>query len=233
MWKCFHYQLSDIPQTTSSQSKNKDWNQYVKVNERFAEEIARIYEPGDQIWVHDYHLMLVPALLRHLLPEAAIGFFLHIPFPSSEIFRCLHVRKEILEGLLGADLIGFQTYSYARHFLMTCTRLLALESTPRGIRLDNSFVSVGIHPIGINIASLEEKREHPEVNELIDSMKQKYSGMQIVIGRDKHDYVKGVRQKLLAFEFFLQTYPEYQGKVGFILSKITRGCAHPSSFKHN
>ena len=97
-------------------------------------------------------------MLRKLLPDAPIGFFLHIPFPSSEIFRCLYVRNQILQGILGADLVGFQTYSFMRHFLMTCTRLLSLESTPKGIQMDNTIVSVGIFPIGINLIALNEKR---------------------------------------------------------------------------
>jgi trehalose-6-phosphate synthase len=100
------------------------------------------------VWINDYHLMLVPGMLRQMIPDVCIGFFLHIPFPSSEILRCLPVRKQILNGLLGADYIGFQTYSYLRHFLMSCTRLLGVESTPNGIRLENFTVSVGIHPIG-------------------------------------------------------------------------------------
>ena len=104
--------------------------------------------------------MLLPSMIKKVLPNAIIGFFLHIPFPSSEIFRTIYVRQEILKGLLlGCDLIGFQTYSYLRHFLLTCTRLLACESSPKGIKLENNFVKTGIYPIGINIKSLQEKKK--------------------------------------------------------------------------
>ncbi|KAI8854380.1 glycosyltransferase family 20-domain-containing protein [Chytridium lagenaria] len=160
--------------------------------------------------------MLVPSMVRQQIPDATIGFFLHIPFPSSEIFRCIHVRKQILQGLLGADLVGFQTYSFMRHFLMTCTRLLALESTPKGIQMDNMVVAVGIFPIGINLLALNEKRGNSEVPETIASLAEKYAGKKIVIGRDKNDYVKGVRQKLIAFERFLKEHPEWHGKVVLI-----------------
>ncbi|TPX37974.1 hypothetical protein SmJEL517_g00258 [Synchytrium microbalum] len=211
LWKPFHYQLPEYPKAQSYEVRA--WKHYVTVNEKFAERIAEICREGDTVWINDYHLMLVPSMLRKRLPTARIGFFLHIPFPSSEIFRCLHVRKEILEGLLGADLVGFQTYSFMRHFLMTATRILGVESTPRGILLDKSNVTVGIFPIGIDLVTLNEKRANPEVFENTATLAQKYAGMKVLIGRDKNDYVKGVRQKLLAYERFLQLHPQWIGKV--------------------
>ncbi|KAJ3415746.1 hypothetical protein HDV05_004210 [Chytridiales sp. JEL 0842] len=214
LWKPFHYQLSDYPKGQAYEELA--WRQYVAVNRKFANVIVANYRPTDIIWINDYHLMLVPAMVREQLPDATIGFFLHIPFPSSEIFRCLHVRKQILQGMLGADLIGFQTYSFMRHFLMTCTRLLSLESTPKGIQMDNTIVSVGIFPIGINLNALNQKRDQPDVHELIAALSEKYSGKQVLIGRDKNDYVKGVRQKMLAFEQFLNAHPEFHGKVVLI-----------------
>ncbi|KAJ3125336.1 hypothetical protein HK098_000343 [Nowakowskiella sp. JEL0407] len=214
LWKPFHYQLSDYPK--SKAFEERAWRHYVSVNQKFANVIASIHQPGDVVWVNDYHLMLVPAMVRQLVPNAMIGFFLHIPFPSSEVFRCLHVRKQILEGMLGADLIGFQTYSFMRHFLMTCTRLLALESTPKGIQLDNTVVSVGIFPIGINLSTLNEKRNNPEVAEIITSLKLRYAGKSLIIGRDKNDSIKGVRQKMLSFEKFLSLHPEWLGRVVLI-----------------
>jgi len=102
--------------------------------------------------------MFLPKILRKLIPNAAIGFFLHIPFPSSEIIRCIYAREQILEGLLGADLVGFQTYSFMRHFISTVSRLLGYEATPNGIQLENSVVSVGIFPIGIDLEAINEKR---------------------------------------------------------------------------
>ncbi|ORY33530.1 hypothetical protein BCR33DRAFT_856189 [Rhizoclosmatium globosum] len=214
LWRPFHYQLPDYPKGQAFEERS--WKQYVAVNRKFAEVIIANHQPNDIVWVNDYHLMLVPQMVRQAIPNATIGFFLHIPFPSSEIFRCLHVRKQILEGILGADLVGFQTYSFLRHFLMTCTRLLSLDSTPRGIQLENKAVKVGIFPIGINVDALNIKRNRLEVNEMIVALREKYQGMKVLIGRDKNDLVKGVRQKMLAFELFLSERKEFQSKVVLI-----------------
>ncbi|KAK3808295.1 MAG: trehalose phosphate synthase subunit [Benniella sp.] len=214
LWPIFHYVLPD--NLRSKGYEDGSWKHYVAVNRAFADTIVENYMDGDTIWVNDYHLMLVPNMIRERLPDASIGFFLHIPFPSSEIFKCLHVRKEVLEGLLGADLVGFQTYSFARHFLQTCSRLLAVETNPKGIQLENTAVNVGIFPIGIDIKSLNVKRQDPEVAKWVKVLKEKYAGMKLIVARDKLDYIKGVRQKMLAFERFLNLYPEYQGKIVLI-----------------
>ncbi|KAF9917331.1 hypothetical protein FBU30_000800 [Linnemannia zychae] len=214
LWPIFHYVLPDNLRSKGYQEGS--WKQYVAVNRAFADTIVENYRQGDTIWVNDYHLMLVPNMIRERLPEASIGFFLHIPFPSSEIFRCLHVRNEVLEGLLGADLVGFQTYSFARHFLQTCSRLLSVESSPKGIQLENTAVNVGIFPIGIDIKTLNIKRQDPEVAQWVKVLKEKYAGMKLIVAREKLDYIKGVRQKMLAFERFLNLYPEWQGKIVLI-----------------
>jgi trehalose 6-phosphate synthase complex regulatory subunit len=117
-----------------------------------------VYEEGDVLFVNDYHLLLLPELLRQRLPNATIGFFLHVAFPSSEIFRCLAVREKLLHGLLAADLLGFQTANHARHFRQTVSRVLALEATPRGIQTDERFVDVGVFPMGIDVGTLTERR---------------------------------------------------------------------------
>jgi trehalose 6-phosphate synthase/phosphatase len=103
LWPLFHYLLDQVPLHV------RDWEAYVEANERFADVVAQQYQPGDLIWVHDYQLMLLPGLLRHRIPDARIGFFLHIPFPSEELFRTLPERDRLLRGLLGADLVGFHT----------------------------------------------------------------------------------------------------------------------------
>ncbi|GJJ69076.1 trehalose 6-phosphate synthase complex regulatory subunit [Entomortierella parvispora] len=214
LWPIFHYVLPD--NLRSKGYEDGSWKHYVAVNRAFADTIVENYRQGDTIWVNDYHLMLVPNMIRERLPDASIGFFLHIPFPSSEIFRCLHVRKEVLEGLLGADLVGFQTYSFARHFLQTCSRILSVESSPKGIQLENTAVNVGIFPIGIDTQSLSIKRQDPEVAQWVSELKEKYSGLKLIVARDKLDYIKGVRQKMLAFERFLDLYPEWLGKIVLI-----------------
>ena len=221
LWKLFHYQFPDYMKPTSKHDVS--WNTYVKVNQHFADKIVELYCPGDistfiltLVWVNDYHLMMVPEMVRSKKPDATIGFFLHIPFPSSEIFRCLHVRKEILHGILGADLVGLQVYPFMRHFLMTSNRILGLDSTPNAVVLENSMVSVGSYPIGIDVQGLALKRQDLEVSKYVSILREKYAGLKVLIGRDKNDYVKGVAQKLLAFELFLETNPDWQGKVVLI-----------------
>lgn len=214
LWPVFHYQIPD-----SSKSKayeDHSWKYYVKVNQAFADRIAQNYKRGDVVWIHDYHLLLVPSMLRKLLPEAKIGFFLHIAFPSSEVFRCLATRNELLEGVLGANLIGFQTIEYCHHFLQTCSRLLGVEATKHGVQLDNRFVNVDTFPIGIDPAALDNCRQDPEVALWINTISEKYHDKKIIVGRDKLDHIRGVRPKLLAYELFLKKYPEWKEKVVFI-----------------
>ncbi|ORY05343.1 hypothetical protein K493DRAFT_204613 [Basidiobolus meristosporus CBS 931.73] len=210
LWPMFHYILPEYPQSLGYE--DEAWQHCLSVTRKFADAVVEVYQPGDIIWVNDYHLMLLPAMIREKIPEAKIGFFLHIPFPSSEIFRCLHVRRQILEGVLGADLVGFQTYSFARHFLENCSRILSYESSPKGIQVDDRFISVGIFPIVIDCPS----RNSPDVTDIATSLREKYGDKKLVIGRDKLDYVKGVRQKMLAFEKFLSMYPDWLGKVSLL-----------------
>ncbi|CAJ0835875.1 11014_t:CDS:2, partial [Entrophospora sp. SA101] len=213
LWPTFHYVLPDNPKSKGLDEQDNSWKHYVALNQKFADSIVEIYEHGDIIWVNDYHLLLVPAMVRKRLPNAMIGFFLHIPFPSSEVFKCLPVRKEILEGVLDADLIGFQTESFSRHFRNTCSHLLSLETTPRGIQLENNFVSIGLFPIGVDVESLNEKRFVETKKKFLLS---NIPGKKLVVARDKLDYVKGVRQKMLAFERFLTIHTEWQEKAVLI-----------------
>ncbi|KAI9499786.1 glycosyltransferase family 20-domain-containing protein [Coemansia spiralis] len=196
------------------------WKSYVKVNKTFATTISTIYKNGDIVWAHDYHLLLLPEMFRNMHPTATIGFFLHSPFPSSEIFRSLPHRKDILYGMLGSTSIGFQTYSYARHFLSSCTRVLGLESTPTGIDNKGSLVSVGVFPIGIDAKSVQERRALPSVKTKMKSLREMFANKRIIIGRDRLDEVAGIKQKLEAFEKFLELYPQYQNNV--VLIQVTQ-----------
>ena len=215
LWPVFHYQIPDHPK--SKAYEDHSWVYYVKVNEAFADRIAKNYKKGDIIWIHDYHLLLVPGLLRKKIPEAQIGFFLHTAFPSSEIFRCLAVRTDLLEGVLGASMIGFQNDEYGHHFLQTCSRLLNVEATKHGVILeDGRFVHVQTCPIGIDPKSLDVQRQVPEVAEWVRTITEKYAGKRIIVGRDKLDNIRGVRQKMLSYELFLNKYPQYKDKVVMI-----------------
>ncbi|KAF8464572.1 glycosyltransferase family 20-domain-containing protein [Kalaharituber pfeilii] len=214
LWPVFHNQIPDHPR--SKAYEDHSWCYYVALNQEFADTIIRDYKRGDMIWVHDYHLLLVPKMIRDKIPDAKIGFFLHVAFPSSEVFRCLAVRKQLLEGILGSCLIGFQTPEYTRHFLQTCSRLLYVEATPNGIQLEDRFIHVTSLPIGIDPVSLDVRRKDPAVEEWIKIIAERYRGKKLIVARDKLDHVRGVRQKLLAFEQFLDKHPEWDGKVVLI-----------------
>ncbi|KAJ3568203.1 hypothetical protein NP233_g5869 [Leucocoprinus birnbaumii] len=270
LWPALHYAVPDAPKTKLFY-ESASYKQYVAVNQRFADAIIENYREGDIIWVNDYHLMLLPLLLRaspRIPPSAPIGFFMHVAFPSSEIFRCLSVRRDLLSGLMAADLVGFQTPNYARHFRQTVSRIMAFEALPKGIRIPEGdearlvkvdelvrvgdlkekahdsqepiaatqaekvlkagdddvvkalererFVDVGSFPMGIDVKRLWDKRQEPEVDDWVSMLRQRYAGMKIVVGRDKLDEVQGVRQKIQAFERFLERYKEFQGKVVLI-----------------
>ncbi|TVY75729.1 putative alpha,alpha-trehalose-phosphate synthase [UDP-forming] [Lachnellula suecica] len=214
LWPVFHYQIPDNPK--SKAYEDHSWVYYVKVNQDFADKIVKDWKRGDIIWIHDYHLLLVPSMIRKKLPDAKIGFFLHVAFPSSEVFRCLAVRKELLEGMLGANLIGFQIHEYARHFLQTCSRLLCVEATNNGVQLEDRFVDVMDMAIGIDPVALEMNRAEPDVARWLHTMQERYRGKKLIVARDKLDYVRGVRQKLLAYELFLNKYPEWRDNVVMI-----------------
>ncbi|KAI8067549.1 glycosyltransferase family 20-domain-containing protein [Gongronella butleri] len=214
LWPLFHYVMWN-----GQLDESQYWNDYVTVNQQYAQAVAAHYEPGDMVWVQDYHLALVPQMLRELRPDALVGLFIHTPFPSSEIFRCLPHRREILNGMLGANMVGFQTYNYARHFSSNCTRVLGYESTPDGIETRTGIVSLGIFPIGIDVEKTRANCRRPGVAPKVKAIRERYVGKRIIVGRDKLDPAKGVLQKLEAFEKFLTDYPEWRDKV--VLIQVT------------
>ncbi|TPX37644.1 alpha,alpha-trehalose-phosphate synthase (UDP-forming) [Synchytrium microbalum] len=210
LWPLFHYHPGEI-------SFNEDhWEAYQAANQKFAQEIAKIVQDGDLVWIHDYHLMLVPQLLRQLISSkkgVKIGFFLHTPFPSSEVYRILPVRKQVLLGVLSSDLIGFHTYDYARHFLSSCTRILGLHTAPNGVDFEGRQVHVGTFPIGIDPEKFAEGLQNPKVQARIALLQEKFRGVKLLVGVDRLDYIKGVPQKLHALELFLANHPEWSEKV--------------------
>ncbi len=211
IWPLFHYFQS------KTEYDFRTWETYVKVNQKFFEAVDPLIHDGDIVWVHDYHLMLLPEMIKSKHPGAQVGFFLHIPFPSAEIFRMLIWRQEILTGLLGADLIGFHTYDYVRHFLSSVRRLLGYENTLNTIAFEDRFVHVDAFPMGIDYnrfameydddSFLEETRKLFEINK----------DMKIVLSIDRLDYTKGVPERIRAFGQFLHENPDYRGKVRFYL----------------
>ncbi|KAI7899821.1 glycosyltransferase family 20-domain-containing protein [Cokeromyces recurvatus] len=215
LWPVFHYLVETSSQ--SSRLEKQYWDDYVAVNRIFADTIIERYHPNDTIFINDYHLLLVPEMIREKLPNAAIGLFIHATFPSSEIFRCLQTRNEILQGMLGANLIGFQTYSYARHFISSCTRVLGCETTQIGVNHHGTMISVGAFPIGVDCNRiLNQFCKQPGVQLKLDAIRTMYTGKRIIVGRDKLDNTKGIIQKLHAFERFLRDYPEWRHQVVLI-----------------
>ncbi|KAJ3108898.1 Trehalose-6-P synthase/phosphatase complex synthase subunit [Phlyctochytrium bullatum] len=216
------WKRSNTIETVLSELRRFDeshWEAYQQANLAFAKELAAFVEDGDLVWVHDYHLMLLPSLLREKLATKAnvkIGFFLHTPFPSSEIYRILPVRKQVLLGVLQSDLIGFHTHDYARHFLSSCTRILGLHTMPNGVEFEGRQVHVGTFPIGIDPIKFAEGLQNPKIRARIERLEKRFNGVKVLVGVDRLDYIKGVPQKLHAFELFLSEHPEWVEKVVLI-----------------
>lgn len=213
LWPLFHY----FPSYATFHEH--DWETYRRVNQRFCDELAALVRPGDEIWVHDYQLLLLPGLLRKLLPDASIGFFLHIPFPSFEVFRQLPTRwrGELLEGVLGADLMGFHTHDYAQHFLHSVFRTLGYEHYLGQINVNGALRRVETFPIGIDYARFQQAAGSAEVLERRAQMAAGLAHRKLIFSVDRLDYSKGLLQRLRGFEAFLSEWPEYAGKVTFVL----------------
>ncbi|KAL2801686.1 glycosyl transferase [Aspergillus granulosus] len=212
LWPLFHYQLHEMVRIDKA-----DWNAYVEVNLLFAKVIASQLNDGDIVWIHDYHLMLLPQFLRERTRQSGInfkiGFFLHTPFPSYEVFRILPMKKKILTALLHCNLIGFHTESYAKHFVDTCCQILKLFTSSSHVQFHSSNVAVGVFPIGIEPERFAQTIQKSGVQERIRALSRRYQGAKLIVSVDRLDYIKGVPQKLKALEIFLTEYPEWVGKV--------------------
>ncbi|KAJ5256702.1 hypothetical protein N7478_012806 [Penicillium angulare] len=214
LWPILHYQ-------SGVQFDDGPWQAYKRVNELFADEIVESAENGTLIWVHDYHLMLLPELLRSRLQQqgksCAIGFSLHTPFPAGDFWRNLPVRKHLIEGLLASDLLGFHTDEYKQNFIDTCATLLgARTEIPNQIQYKNRLVCIGKFIVGIDPNKFTDTLQNPEVKSRIQSLEEKYKGVTIIVGVDRLDYIKGLTQKLKGFDAFLDDHPELRNKVVLI-----------------
>jgi trehalose 6-phosphate synthase/phosphatase len=209
LWPLFHYLLEQIPLQVS------DWDSYVQVNEAFADVVAAHYRPGDMIWVHDYQLLLLPGLLRDRLPSARIGFFLHIPFPSEELFRTLAMRARLLQGILGADLVGFHTPAYLRHFAISLTDILGYSVEIDRVQLSEREVRLGVFPMGVDAETFAALADDPAVKGEVEAIRGDGS-VRILVGVDRLDYTKGIPGRLLAYERMLQTHPDLREKVRLV-----------------
>jgi trehalose 6-phosphate synthase/phosphatase len=210
LWPLFHYLLDRIP------PHSQEWEVYRAVNEKFADAVARVWRPGDLVWIHDYQLTLVPKMLRARIHGATIGFFLHIPFPASEVFRILPWREQVLEGMLGADLLGFHTFTYRSHFASSVLRVLGLSTPAERIFVDGREIRLGVFPIGVDAQAFGALAEDPEVLEEARSIREGARGERILLGIDRLDYTKGIPRRLLAYERLLEKEPRWRGKVRLI-----------------
>ena len=223
IWPLFHYFLE------YSQFELSYWEVYEAVNRKFAEAVLEVAAAEDILWVHDYQLMLVPRMVREQRPDLSIGFFLHIPFPSYEIFRTLPWRREILNGLLGSDLIGFHTYDYERHFLSSVRRILGLEVNFNEIHMESRVTKVDSFPMGIDYRKFhkaalnheaQKEGEESDLQRRLNLHKASKPDAKFFLSIDRLDYTKGIAKRIKAFEYFLQKYPEYKEKVRLIILAV-------------
>jgi trehalose 6-phosphate synthase/phosphatase len=210
IWPLFHYLIDRVPVEAAG------WEAYCEVNAAFAETVVREYRPGDRIWIHDYQLMLVPKLIRDRLPSAAIGFFLHVPFPSSEIFRTLPWRRDLLDGLLGADLVGFHTFSYMRHFMTSLVHVAGIEADLDRVRVGERDVALGVFPMGVDAAQFAALAADPEVQAQARLIREDAGDRQIVLGIDRLDFTKGIPRRLIAVERLLERKPELCDRIRYL-----------------
>jgi trehalose 6-phosphate synthase/phosphatase len=235
LWPLLHYMV------THTRYDEVWYEHYRDVNYRFADTVTEIAGTNDLVWVQDYHLMLLPAMLRERRPDLRIGFFLHTPFPSYEIFRCHPNREEILQGLMGADLIGFHTFSYLRHFRSTVLRILGLESEMTHISHSGGKTDIGVYPIGIHSEKFSETMKSDAFHHCLQDLKETYRDKKVVLGVERLDYTKGLPRRLDAIERFLQhrgvsddivfifvsvpsreSVPEYQKLAEAVQGKVSR-----------
>lgn len=213
IWPLFHYFPSYV------EFEEDDFVAYEEVNRQFRDKLFTFIRPGDTIWIHDYHLMMLPGMIREALPGVTIGFFLHIPFPSFEVFRMLHRdwKKKIINGLLGADLIGFHTSEYLQHFLKSVTMVSGLDHRYREVFNKKGIVKADVFPIGIDFDKFHDTIEHEGVAVHRQSIKERFGDLRIIFSVDRLDYTKGVTHRLAGFAKFLELHPEWRGKVVFVM----------------
>lgn len=214
LWPLFHYFPS------LAQYRDEYWKAYQSVNRKFARAVGRIADATATIWVQDYQLMLLPSMIRDSTPQAKIGFFLHIPFPSYEVFRLLPERRAIIEGLMGADLLGFHVYDYARHFISSCNRILGTSSEQGVIEHQGRRVKIDVFPIGIDYKKFRDTLSEPETKKEIAVLDERYGKQRIILSVDRLDYSKGIMKRLQAYELFLARHPHLHRTVTLMMIAV-------------
>ncbi|KAL5707397.1 hypothetical protein ACHQM5_018301 [Ranunculus cassubicifolius] len=216
LWPLFHYMLP-YSADHGGRFERASWEAYVSANKIFSQKVIEVINPEDDfVWIHDYHLMVLPTFLRRRFNRLRMGFFLHSPFPSSEIYRTLPVREEILKALLNSDLIGFHTFDYARHFLSCCSRMLGLEYQSKrgyiGLEYYGRMVGIKIMPVGVHMGQIESVLSLADKEWRVGELKEQFKGKIVLLGVDDMDIFKGINLKLLAMEHLLKHHPKWQGR---------------------
>ncbi len=223
IWPLFHYFIE------FSRFDEKYWDSYVEINKKFSEIVINNIEKGDIVWIHDYQLLLCPKMIKDIRPDVTIGFFLHIPFPSFEIFRIFPWRVQLIEGILGADLIGFHTYDYQRHFLSSVKRILKYEVSFNKVSLPSREVTVNTFPMGIDYNKFhdaandhmdQKNKERSELKKQLELHRKGDDGGKLILSIDRLDYTKGVINRIKAFDVFLTDHPEYREKVRLVMLTV-------------
>lgn len=216
LWPLFHYfsGLADY--------QKQYFEAYVQVNQAFADALTPLLKPDDTVWIHDYQLMLLPEMLRAGNPAINIGFFLHIPFPSYEIFRMMPMewKTSLLKGVLGADLVGFHTHDYAQHFLQSVKMILGVDSYFHALQYQDRIIKAELFPISIDYKKFNSARNDSETKKYFKEIKKNFEGKKIIFSVDRLDYTKGLMDRLNAFDYFLEQYPEWRERVVFILNIV-------------
>ena len=223
LWPLFHYFID------FSKFNEDQWNSYYEVNKKFCDVVISNVSTNGTVWVHDYQLMLLPKMIRDKRPDLSIGFFLHIPFPSFEIFRIFPRREELLKGILGADLVGFHTYNYERHFISSIKRILRKDVNFNRVSHESREVTVNTFPMGIdydkffNAAKIHEKLKKSQESHLkkqLDLHKKSSQKSKLILSIDRLDYTKGIINRVKAFEIFLEKHPQYLEKVRLVMLTV-------------
>jgi len=210
IWPLFHY----FP--TYANYDPVLWEAYRRINRRYFEKIEEVGEDGDVFWIHDYHLMLLPRLVKERFPDSRVGVFLHLPFPSFELFRLLPWRRHILQGLLGADLIGFHTADYARHFLTSVERLLETKIDGEWVRCNGHQSRATDFPMGIDYEKYTGAVDTAETRKALNRYRSRLEGLKVILSVDRLDYSKGIIERLKAYDLFLSRHVEYKGQVALL-----------------
>ncbi len=214
LWPLLHYMVE------RAKFSNDWWESYRRVNQKFADAVMEIADEGDQVWIHDYHLFLVPSMLRGSKMGLRVGFFLHTPFCTSEIFRVLPDRAELLKGVLGADVIGFHTYNYLRHFRSSLLRVLGWESETEGMWHNGREVHMGVYPIGHNHVGFEREIGKADFPDVLAKHSADIADKRLILSVERLDYTKGLPAKLAAMRRFLEMHPEKRDDVLFVLIAV-------------